>query len=504
MKPCVYLVGAGPGDPDLISVKGLELVKEADVIVYDYLSNPYFLTLANNKCKLINAGKRLGYKALSQEKINKKLISLAKGKYKKIVRLKGGDPFIFGRGGEEAEELKKNNILFEIVPGITSAIAVPAYAGIPITHRDITSTLAIVTGHEDPEKNSSSIDWGSLAKMKSIVFLMGTKNLKKNLNKLIKNGMSKKTDIAAINWGTYSKQKTVLGNLENIFEKIKSNSIKSPSIIIIGEICKLRAKLNWFENKPLFGKNIIVTRARKNASILSKKIASLGGNPIEIPTIEIKPRPSSYIQKRISDLNTYEWLIFTSVNGVEIFFNEFIKKNSDIRSLGKLKIATIGSETARAVNKLNIKVDLIPEKYTAEGLISAFKKNKIKKNRIFIPRAAKARDKLVRSLKSMGNLVKEVKIYDTVLPKKEDKVEIQNNIYNEKIDFITFTSSSTVENFFKYVSPIQIKKKKEISYVCIGPITARTLRAYKIKPSLVCSKYTIDNLIKEIVKFNKK
>jgi len=316
--------------------------------------------------------------------------------------------------------------------------------------------------------------------------------------------MSKKTDIAAINWGTYSKQKTVLGNLENIFEKIKSNSIKSPSIIIIGEICKLRAKLNWFENKPLFGKNIIVTRARKNASILSKKIASLGGNPIEIPTIEIKPRPSSYIQKRISDLNTYEWLIFTSVNGVEIFFNEFIKKNSDIRSLGKLKIATIGSETARAVNKLNIKVDLIPEKYTAEGLISAFKKNKIKKNRIFIPRAAKARDKLVRSLKSMGNLVKEVKIYDTVLPKKEDKVEIQNNIYNEKIDFITFTSSSTVENFFKYVSPIQIKKKKEISYVCIGPITARTLRAYKIKPSLVCSKYTIDNLIKEIVKFNKK
>ena len=305
MKPCVYLVGAGPGDPDLISVKGLELVKEADVIVYDYLSNPYFLTLANNKCKLINAGKRLGYKALSQEKINKKLISLAKGKYKKIVRLKGGDPFIFGRGGEEAEELKKNNILFEIVPGITSAIAVPAYAGIPITHRDITSTLAIVTGHEDPEKKSSSIDWESLAKMKSIVFLMGTKNLKKNLNKLIKNGMSKKTDIAAINWGTYSKQKTVLGNLENIFEKIKSNSIKSPSIIIIGEICKLRAKLNWFENKPLFGKNIIVTRARKNASILSKKIASLGGNPIEIPTIEIKPRPSSYIQKRISFGNDF-------------------------------------------------------------------------------------------------------------------------------------------------------------------------------------------------------
>ena len=275
MKSCVYLVGAGPGDPGLLTVKGLELIKEADVIVYDYLSNPYFLTLAKKDCKLINAGKRLGFKALSQKQTNKKLIQLAKMGYKKIVRLKGGDPFLFGRGGEEAEELKKNKIDFEVVPGVTSAIAVPAYAGIPVTHRDLTSTLAIVTGHEDPEKDKSSIDWVALSKMKSIIFLMGTKNLKKNINRLIQNGMSKKTPIAAINWGTYSNQKTVVGNFENIFEIIKINNIKSPSIIIIGAICKMRSKLNWFEKKPLFGKNIIVTRARKDASVLTKQIIGI-------------------------------------------------------------------------------------------------------------------------------------------------------------------------------------------------------------------------------------
>ena len=215
MKPCVYLVGAGPGDPGLITVKALELIKDADAVVYDYLSNPFFLSQVSTNCKLINAGKRLGFKALTQKKINEKLIFLAKSGYKRIVRLKGGDPFLFGRGGEEAEELKKNRINFEIVPGITSAIAVPAYAGIPVTHRDITSTLSIVTGHEDPDKNESSIDWTSLSRMKSIIFLMGTKNLKKNLSNLISNGMPKKTNIAVINWGTYSKQKTVTGNLIN-------------------------------------------------------------------------------------------------------------------------------------------------------------------------------------------------------------------------------------------------------------------------------------------------
>lgn len=504
MKPCVYLVGAGPGDPGLITVKALELIKDADAVVYDYLSNPFFLSQVSTNCKLINAGKRLGFKALTQKKINEKLIFLAKTGYKKIVRLKGGDPFLFGRGGEEAEELKKNRINFEIVPGITSAIAVPAYAGIPVTHRDITSTLSIVTGHEDPDKNESSIDWTSLSRMKSIIFLMGTKNLKKNLSNLISNGMPKKTNIAVINWGTYSKQKTVTGNLINIHEEIKKNKIKSPSIVVIGDICKMRSKLNWFEKKPLFGKNIIVTRARKNSSKLSKKIIDLGGNPIEIPTIEIKPKSSKTIRTNLNKINSYEWLVFTSVNGVEIFFDEFLKINNDIRKLGNLKIAAIGSETARSLNKLNLSVDLIPDKFTAEGLLNSFKKLKIRKSKIFIPRASLARDTLVSGLRKIGNEVKEVKIYDTILPSKLTKKDVLNKVSGVNIDFITFTSSSTVDNFFKYITPKKVKSNKDVKFVVIGPITGKRLLTYGIKPHLICKKFTIDNLLDEIVRYKNK
>ena len=267
MKTIVYLVGAGPGDPGLITQKALSLISNADAIVYDYLSNPTLLKNAKASCSLVNAGKRLGFKAMSQNQINRKLVSLAKKGIGTVVRLKGGDPLLFGRGGEEAEYLKKNRIKFEIVPGVTSAIAVPAYAGIPITHRNITSTVSIVTGHEDPLKNKSTIDWPGLAKSKSIVFLMGTKNLKSNIRNLIEHGMSTKTPIAAIQWGTYARQKTVMGNLENINEKITIENIKSQSIIVIGEVCKLRNKINWFESKPLFGKKIVVTRARKDASL---------------------------------------------------------------------------------------------------------------------------------------------------------------------------------------------------------------------------------------------
>ena len=283
MKPTVYLVGAGPGDPGLITVKAKKLIKSADAIVYDYLSNPIFINESKQTCKLINAGKRLGFKAMTQTQINKKLVSLAKSGFKTIVRLKGGDPLLFGRGGEEAEYLKKNKIKFEIVPGVTSAIAVPAYAGIPITHRDNTSSLTIVTGHEDPYKNESSIDWSSLSKSKSIIFLMGTKNLRKNLNKLISNGMSTQTPIAAIQWGTYYKQKTVMGNLRNIYSKIKENNIKSPSIIIIGDVCKYRTNLKWFEKKPLFGKKIVVTRARKIQAHWLKRFMKMVEKQLRFP-----------------------------------------------------------------------------------------------------------------------------------------------------------------------------------------------------------------------------
>ncbi len=499
MKTIVYLVGAGPGDPGLITQKALTLISNANAIVYDYLSNPTLLKNAKASCILVNAGKRLGFKAMSQDQINKKLVSLAKKGIGPVVRLKGGDPLLFGRGGEEAEYLEKNRIKFEIVPGVTSALAVPAYAGIPITHRDITSTVSLVTGHEDPLKNKSSIDWPGLAKSKSIVFLMGTKNLRSNIENLIANGMSKKTPIAAIQWGTYARQKTVIGNLENIDEKIKKGNIKSPSIIVIGEVCKLRSKINWFENKPLFGKKIVVTRARKDASNLVNKIFENGGEAIEIPTIEIKPLKTKSTLDTIKKINDYDWIIFTSVNGVSQFFKNFFSEFDDIRSLGNIKIAAIGSETARNINSYGLKVNLVPRKFIAEALVSEFKTRKISNQKILIPRAKGSREILVDELKSLGNKIKELKIYESIAPKSNIKRDINAQIIKNNIYGITFTSSSTVHNFFKYVSPNSLKKEKQIKFFCIGPITAQTLINYGFKATKIAKKFTIENLLKEII-----
>ena len=500
MKPTVYLVGAGPGDPGLITVKAKKLIKSADVIVYDYLSNPIFINESKQTCKLINAGKRLGFKAMTQTQINKKLVSLAKSGFRTIVRLKGGDPLLFGRGGEEAEYLKKNKIKFEIVPGVTSAIAVPAYAGIPITHRDNTSSLSIVTGHEDPYKNESSIDWPSLSKSKSIIFLMGTKNLRKNLNKLISNGMSAQTPIAAIQWGTYYKQKTVMGNLKNICSKIKENNIKSPSIIIIGDVCKYRTNLKWFEKKPLFGKKLVVTRARKNSSSLVEKIYENGGEAIEIPTIEIKSIKNKKNNIILEKSEQYDWLVFTSVNGVEEFFEQYLELKKDLRCLGNASIAAIGSETARSILKRGLKVDLVPKKFIAESLIQEFKDRKIKNKKILVPRASNARKILIEGLSKLNNDVRELCIYKSVLPSTKLQNQIKEKIIANDVFGVTFTSSSTVENFFKFLDPKEVKKEKNIKYYCIGPITAKTLKTYGIKPFRIASKFTIDNLLEEIIK----
>ena len=500
MKSTVYLVGAGPGDPGLITIKGQKLISIADAIVFDYLSNPLLMKNAKPSCIKVNAGKRLGFKTMTQDQINRKLVSLAKKNLKIIVRLKGGDPLLFGRGGEEAEYLKKNRIKFEIIPGITSAIAVPAYAGIPITHRDNTSSLTIVTGHEDPDKESSSIDWESLSKSKSIVFVMGTKNLKKNIQQLIKYGMSVKTKIAAIQWGTYPKQKTVTGNFKNIIDKIKINKIKSPSIIVIGEVCKYRNKLSWFEKKPLFGKKIVVTRARKNSSSLTERIFDNGGESIEIPTIEIKPIKNKKNNKIIKNTKNFDWIVFTSVNGVDQFMDRFLEEKKDIRELGKIKIAAIGSETARSISKRGLSVDLVPKKFVAESLIDEFKKRRINNTKILIPRAKGSRRILIDGLLKLKNDVKEIFVYESLIPKKNIKEEVKKNIINNNIYAITFTSSSTVDNFFKFIDPKVIKKERNIKYFCIGPITAKTLMSYGLKPFSIASKFTIENLLQDIIK----
>ncbi|MCX7918559.1 MAG: uroporphyrinogen-III C-methyltransferase, partial [bacterium] len=360
----VYLVGAGPGDPGLITVKGLECIKTADVIIYDYLANPKLLAYARPETELIYVGKKAGEHTLPQEEINALLIKKAHAG-KTVCRLKGGDPTVFGRGGEEAEVLVQAGILFEFVPGVTSAIAVPAYAGIPVTHREYTSDFAVITGHEVPTKGSSSINWAHLAtSVGTLIFLMGVGNLPLIVTQLLKHGRPKRTPVAIIRHGTTPKQETIVGTLADIAEKAKQNQFKPPAVIIVGDVVKLRDKLNWFESNPLFGKRILVTRTRSQASEFVRVLESFGAEVIEFPTIEIIP-PSNWrpLDKAIRNLANYDWVIFTSVNGVTYFFQRLAEKNLDSRLFRTARIAAIGPATAEALKEKGLIPDIVPMEY---------------------------------------------------------------------------------------------------------------------------------------------
>jgi len=497
----VYLIGAGPGDKELFTVKGKEILETADVIIYDYLVNTKLLDYAKDSAEVIYVGKKSGQKEMSQRAINSLLARFAK-KGKIVARLKGGDPVIFGRGGEEAQELVKREVPFEIVPGVSSVSAVPAYAGISLTDRHYTSSFAVVTGHEDPTKEKSSIPWSALSQMGTVVFLMGIKNLKHNMAKLIKEGKSPDTPVAVITWGTYTHQKTLTGTLVNIAEMVKKNKdITSPGIVVVGEVVNLREVINWYETKPLFGKTIVVTRPKDQASELIKIFEAEGGNVIPFPTIKITP-PKSYksLDKAIENIEQYEWIVFTSVNGVQSFFDRLKHLGKDIRTLHKAKIAAIGEITAQKVQSRDIKVEMVPENYKAEGLIKLFKKNKIKGSKILIPRAKVARDILPESLIKMGANVDVITSYVTRKPTKLQTNKLIKLLDEEKIDLITFTSSSTVRNFFELIPNFkQIKNKPLIA--CIGPITAKTVRDHGYKTVIIPKHYTVKHLGDKITEY---
>jgi len=504
-KGKVFLVGAGPGDPELLTIKAQKVLQKADVIVYDYLASEEILDLAKQEAEKIYVGKKAGKHTLPQEDINNLLIKKAK-QGKIVVRLKGGDPFVFGRGGEEAEALFEENIPFEIIPGITSAIAVPAYAGIPVTHRDYTSTLAIITGHEAEGKAESKIDFSALAKIGTLIFLMGVKNLPFIVENLIKNGKSEDTPVAIIRWGTLEKQKTVVGCLKDIVEKAKKENISPPAVIIVGEVVKLREKLAWFEKKPLFGKKIVITRTRKQASKLSEKLRELGAKCYEIPTIEIKPLESKEMEEEIKKLGSYDWIVFTSENGVEIFLQKVFEQGFDARIFSHIKIAVIGSATKNKLLSFGLKADLMPQNsFTQEGLVSEFSKLNLREKRILIARAKKARNVLPEKLKELGAYVKVLPIYETVLP--ENSKEKLKNVVKEGVDVITFTSSSTVENFFELLKEekaLMEKLKKETVFASIGPITTETLKKYGFEPQIQAKVYNIDGLIEAILNWFEK
>lgn len=503
MKGKVYLVGAGPGDYKLITVKGLECIKKADVIVYDRLANVKYLEEAKKDCTFINVGKASSNHILPQDVINRLIADKAlEGKV--VVRLKGGDPYVFGRGGEEAELLRDENIDFEVVPGITSPIGGLCYAGIPITHRDHASSFHIITGHPRKDgKETKEINWNALANVKgTLVFLMGISNLKNISENLIEEGKDKNTPVAFVSWATRSNQRVVTATLENAHEVAINENIKPPTLIVVGSVVSLREKLNFFEEKPLFGKNIVVTRCRTQSSELAKKISDMGGNPIEIPTIKIqKVEDNKELEVEIDKIKDYTYILFSSKNAVDIFFDKLNEMGYDSRVLYNSKICAVGSETAKAIKSRGIIADIVPQKYVAEGLYEELKDIINEKDKVLIPRAKNARDFLINKL-SEKCYIKEVITYESVIDNDKKDLAIEA-IEDEEVDYITFASSSTVKNFITLIGEENLKKLKNKNIISIGPITSKTIEDFGLEVYKESEVATIDSMI-DVISNNEK
>lgn len=508
MKPIgkVYLVGAGPGDPGLITVKGLACIERSDVLIYDYLASSALLKHTRDQAEVIYVGKKEGEHTLSQEEINALLVEKAQ-KGLLVTRLKGGDPFIFGRGAEEVEALVRAEIPFEIVPGVTSAIAAPAYAGIPLTHRGFTSTVTFVTGQEDPTKEESMIDWAALAGGRgTIVFLMGVKNLPSIVSRLIKHGLPPDMPVALIRWGTTPAQLTVSGTLATIVERVRSAGLKPPAVIVVGRVVSLREALKWFESRPLFGKRIVVTRARQQASPLVRLLSDLGAECLEYPTIRVVP-PDDWkpLDMALERLSSYDWLVFTSVNGVNFFFqrllaNDRTSTKKDGRDLRGLRIAVIGPATAQRLLDFGLRSDIVPRSYKAEAIVEEFGKQDIKGKKILLPRAKEARPILPAELKKMGAIVDEVAAYQTEAVYNNAGLLIKQ-LEEKRIDLITFTSSSTVKNFHALLPPEKFKTLLErVAIACIGPVTADTARKLGFNVHIIAESFTIGGLCQVILR----
>jgi uroporphyrinogen III methyltransferase/synthase len=495
----VYIIGAGPGDAGLITLRGVDCLREADVVVYDYLVSKELLKYAKANARFIYAGKQGGAHTLSQWQINDLLVKEAKAG-NIVARLKGGDPFIFGRGGEEAEKLAVNKICFEIVPGVTSAIAVPAYAGIPLTHRGLTSTVAFITGHEDPTKEKSDIDWPALARIGTLVFLMGVKNIEKIVQELQDNGRSPKTPAALIRWGTTPRQEILTGTLSNIVKLARDRKFAPPAILVVGEVVDLRDTLQWFDQKPLFGKGVVITRPEKQADDLARLLVKEGANPIHFPTIKIVPPPSwRDLDAAIKNLEEYEWLIFTSANGVAFFFERLLAKKKDIRDLKGVKICCIGPATAQQVESKGIRVDLVPKEFISEGILESFSGKNLKGKKIIIARAAEARDVLPEGLKKLGAIVDVATAYQTVNSGKKKK-ELDELFKENQVDVITFTSSSTVNNFIKIMGS-DFKLLKGVKVACIGPVTAAAAKKAGLSVDIHQEEYTMEGLVGALINY---
>lgn len=502
----VYLVGAGPGDPGLITMRGRYLLERAEVVVYDYLASSKLLKFVPKEAQFVYAGKRGGVKHThTQDEINQMLVDFAlKGKI--VVRLKGGDPFIFGRGGEEVETLAKNDIPFEVVPGVTSATAAATYAGIPITHRGYTASVAFLTGHEDPTKPTSDIDWAKIATgVGTIVVYMGIKNLPFITKSLIDNGRSPQTPVAVVRWASTPEQQSVVGTLETIPDIVRQAGIKPPALIVIGEVVNLRSSIDWFEKRPLFGKRIIVTRTRDQASELVAGLEEAGAHCYECSTINITPIESyEILDSELERLDEYHWLLFTSLNGVKYFFKRLYDKGMDARDLKGPDIAVVGKSTADLLLTFGVNADLIPSTFTGEGLAESLLDQGVEGRNILLLRAKSGREILPETLRGAGAQVTVAPVYQNIPPQGR-KDELRAELESGTVDMVTFTSSSTVTNF---LTMVDAKDKKElenlmdgVKIASIGPITAKTVTDSGLHVDVQPEAYTIPEMIREIISF---
>jgi len=513
----VYLVGAGPGDPGLLTLKGAECLRHADVVVYDRLVDPRLLALARPGAEMLYAGKVPGRKPgpepgpgtwggepatgegrLDQDAITRLLVQKAQ-EGKVVVRLKGGDPFVFGRGGEEGGTLRDAGIPFEVVPGITSAIAVPAYAGIPVTHRGVATSFAVVTGHEDPTKAESQVAWARLAQaVDTIVVLMGVQELPRIVELLLSGGRGADTPAAVIEQGTRPVQRTVTGTLADIVTKARAADIRPPAITVVGDVVRQRDHLRWFDNRPLFGKRVLVTRARTQASALVELLAAQGAEPVELPAIGIEPaKDTAALDRAAASVSDYQWVVFTSANGADAFFARLHALGRDARAFGAAKVCAIGPATADALARHGVRADLVPPEFVSDAVVAALAKAGVAGAKVLLSRADIAGDALVRGLAGLGARVTQVAAYRTVAPEESSAVA-QRLLKDGPIDVATFTSSSTVTNLLALLGN-DLTPLRGAVIACIGPVTAKTAREAGLTVDVEAKEHTVPGLVKALM-----
>ena len=499
-KGTVQLVGAGPGDPGLITVKGLDALRNADVVVYDRLASSELLREARNDAELISAAKAPGAVALTQTEINELLIDRAQHG-KAVCRLKGGDPFVFGRGGEEALALAGAGVRFEVVPGVSSAIGAAAYSGIPVTHRGVASSVTIVTGSERTTGTSgTNVDWEPIAKTNgTVVVLMGATRIGEIASRLIGFGRSPNEPVAAIQRGTSEMQRTVTGTLSDIEAKVADTELTAPIALVIGRVVDLRDRIAWFDNLPLFGKRILVTRARSQASRLARGLTSYGADVVECPVIKSAPLgDTTELDAALANLEEAEWVAFASPNGVNQVLEHLYAKGSDARAFARNRLAAVGPATVAALRSHGIVADLTPDTFTADGLVEAFRARDLAPKSAVVFRSDIGRDTLPRGLRQLGAKVAEVAAYRTVTA--EDSAEMARKAFDVGIDVVTFTSSSTVKNLVGLLSG-EVTGINNGVVVCMGPVTTETAKSLGIRVDIVPEQQTIPGMVSALATY---